>query len=119
MPIESLERGLDVVPDQGIVVCIRCMNVGESPKCIAPTNIRARGINILDKCEEGFDGFRFLRGSGVETNIEMSSVESAVNARSPNVEAWNDGNGAKRRSSSHTEGASRWTAFMAAKGESK
>ena len=47
------------------------------------TDIRGRGIRILDKCEFGLDGSIFFTGSGVVTSIEISSGASSGRERSP------------------------------------
>src|SRR5258708_6499552 len=53
-------------------------------------NAPARGIRIFDKCELGFDGSIFLRGSGEETNVDICPDDSMEKSRCPSVDAWSE-----------------------------
>lgn len=52
----------------------------------------------MDRCEDGFEGSRFVKGSGDETSAAISPEESSVKVRFPSVEASKDlaGNATRR-----------------------
>lgn len=60
-------------------------------------DVRARGMSIFDRCDDGFVGSTFLSGSGEDTSVDIPLAESSTSFRSPRNEAWWDGQGKASR----------------------
>src|ERR1700722_20378322 len=68
------------------------------------TDVRARGIRILAKCDAGYDGSRLNTGSGDEDKARISSLDNSAMVRIPNVDLCSVREGYVTRSRNQVKG---------------